>query len=149
MVILRYPNEVLITKCPDYDMDEFETDLLSAYEMDELMRTFPTCKGLAANQVGILKRFFIIKVGLTQTLFCFNPVIIGHGSDLEVRAEKCMSCGEIMATVPRWRVITAKFIDHERKERIITLKGFEARVFQHELDHLNGKLIIRTEADDA
>lgn len=88
-----------------------------------------------------------MREGLTGARYCFYPKIISHGRDIEVKHEKCMSLPGKIVAAPRWRIITVEYINESGTLIKTTLKGLEARVFQHESDHLDGKLIIKTEAD--
>lgn len=148
MEILKHPNSLLITKCPDYDYTTFIQDLLDAVKMAKLVEADKKCAGLAANQVGIIRRFFVMRDGLARIRYCFDPKILSHGRELEFASEGCMSLPDTFVSVPRWKVITVSYVCEKSKLVKITLKGKDARVFQHELDHLNGLLIIKTENDD-
>jgi peptide deformylase len=96
--------------------------------------------GLAAPQVGILKRIFIADVG--DGLFALaNPVIVDtEGQDKLL--EGCLSLPDIGVDVSRNQAITVTGIVPEGEELKMDLSGLLARVVQHEIDHLNGVLII-------
>lgn len=151
MEIVQYPNEILVQKMPvDKPVDKSQIDA-----MVSLMFGQGNCQGISANQVGIRSRFFIMREGLTQVRYCHEPEITGHGRQLEMLVEGCMSLGYgdrnrggIFMRVPRWRVITAEYTDERGKRITTTLKGLQARIFQHEMDHLNGLMIIKTEPVD-
>lgn len=145
MEILTYPNDLLTTKCGPYDYTKFVEDLKAAVEMAGIMLPLKNCAGLAANQVGITRRFFVMRDGMTSVRYCFDPKITGHGRDLEVKGEGCMSIPGTRVAVPRWRVLSVEYVDEQSILRRVTLKGLEARVFQHEIDHLDGLLIIKPE----
>lgn len=149
IVLLLYPNPVLTTKCPEYDYKGLVDDIQTAVKMGQLMMMHPTCYGLAAPQVGISKRFFVLRDGITGVRYCLDPKIVGHGRDIEQKWEKCMSIPGKMSLCPRWRVLSVEYVDETSTLRKVTLSGLDARAFQHEYDHLDGKLIIKTEADDA
>ena len=96
--------------------------------------------GLSAIQIGYPLRVFI--VGLEVNEVFVNPAIVNKSSIMKKDWEGCLSCGHSQVRVPRSHSITLKYWnqDLEHCERKFT--GFEARVVQHELDHLNGFLII-------
>ena len=102
------------------------------------------CAGLAFPQIGILKRGFVIKVnGIFQPVI--NPQIISKSTAIKSRFESCLSLPQQEPIKVR-RSITIKisYYDPFIKENCIQKFGqFEARVVQHEIDHLNGILIGR------
>lgn len=146
MEILKYPNAALTTVCPKYDQSSYDEDLVTAARMVQLMFKHDTCVGLSANQVGVIRRFFVMRDGLSARV-CFDPVIVRHGRDIEVKREGCMSCPGVYVQAPRWRVINVEYISTKGVKIRETLKGHAARVFQHEMDHLNGLLIVKTDND--
>lgn len=98
--------------------------------------------GLAAPQVGKDLRIAVIEVDEETGLFeLINPEIIdkkGKGIDIE----GCLSLPQIYGTVERSEEITVRYFDREGDEIEVTAYGYLARTFQHEIDHLNGELII-------
>lgn len=149
MNIIQYPNEILTKKCPHYDMFTFAEDIEKCKEMIEHMLKNDRCAGISANQVGVLRRFFVMRDLSIKNGYriCINPRILKNGRDIAVIREGCMSInnGYDLIKVPRWRVIDVEYVDENNHINLVTLKGLEARIFQHEIDHLNGLLIIKTE----
>jgi len=151
MKILQIPDKILNEKCePFYKFSGVLEPDGSVAAMAEFIRSNKRCVGLAANQIGIKERFFVMREGYARIRYCFNPEILGHGKQLEIKPEGCMSItdGTKFFQVPRWRVITARYLDETGKSRTLTLTGLEARIFQHEVEHLNGLLIVKTEVKD-
>lgn len=146
MEIVKYPNKILTTKCPPYEHLFFFEDHKIAVEMVGLMLADKNCVGIAANQVGIAKRFFVMRQPAGNRM-CFDPVILKHGRDIEILSEGCMSLPGLRVPVPRWRIVTVEYTNDKKNRVTLTLKGLEARIFQHELDHLNGLMIIKTDDD--
>ncbi len=109
-------------------------------EMSEIMYTQDGI-GLAAPQVGISKRFFMYDIGEKLNIVV-NPQIIERSKEVESGQEGCLSIPDIYEEVPRAVKIKVKYTDQYGKEYVRDLEGYEARVFQHEFDHLNGKLFI-------
>ncbi len=98
--------------------------------------------GLAANQIGILKRIFIAYDKEKENLITvINPEIV-DAKEIEIDLEGCLSFPEIYFSISRNKVVTVKGINENGKEIIIEGKDLLARCFQHEIDHLNGILII-------
>jgi peptide deformylase len=103
--------------------------------------------GLAATQVGILRRFFVCTLeGEDRVLV--NPVVTPVDKDTEVDQEGCLSLGPIRVPVERAAKVKVDATDENGEPVSLELEGTDARVVQHELDHLDGTLIIdRTEPD--
>jgi peptide deformylase len=96
-------------------------------------------RGLAANQVGITKRVFVIHLtGDISPIAMFNPKIINQSSVEKLGEEGCLSFPDLWLNVKRPEVIDVEYLDNTGNKRIITLTGIDARCFLHELDHLNG-----------
>lgn len=93
--------------------------------------------GLAANQVGELKRVIIVMFEQGPTPF-INPKIIKWSKETESREEGCLSFPMIYGKVDRDINIVVEAQDLEMKTHKLTMQGLGARVFQHEIDHLNG-----------
>ncbi len=101
--------------------------------------------GLAANQIGIKKRLFVAQVpnkeGRIKFYTIINPEIIKEAKEKISMEEGCLSVPGELGSVPRAAAIT--LVGQNPSGRKIKIKawGLLARVFQHEVDHLNGKLI--------
>ena len=99
--------------------------------------------GLAANQVGIASRLIIVDLGFQEEkhdpLVIVNPVVTAS-EDEEMGQEGCLSIPEVFADVKRFRKVEVKGVDLDGNDIRMEAEGFLARAFQHELDHLEGKL---------
>jgi len=99
-------------------------------------------RGLAANQIGLLKRVFVIKLEsndeFVEPFAMFNPRIIEESADQTLDLEGCLSFPNLWLQVKRPATVKSEFFDKQGKSCIITLTGIDARCFLHELDHLNG-----------
>ena len=96
--------------------------------------------GLAAPQVGINEQIFVVDTG-KEVFAAINPRIIkGVGSD--VMEEGCLSIPRVLVEVKRPKNVWVEFTDQENRLVRAQLNGLVGRVFQHELDHLHGKLIL-------
>ncbi len=115
--------------------------------IDEMAKTMYEAKGLglAANQVGEIKRIFIIDIGQRENkpelLVFINPEIVDAEGEL-YEEEGCLSIPGYSAKVRRKAKILVRAIDREGKEFERELEGLGARAIQHEIDHLNGILYI-------
>ena len=105
--------------------------------------------GLAAVQVGVPVRLFVVKIpedmedpDAGTKLALLNPKIARRSSEIEEGVEGCLSVPGWMGNVPRHVEITVKGMDMDGKKTRIKAEGYLARVIQHEIDHLNGVLFI-------
>ena len=92
--------------------------------------------GLAANQLGINARAFVM--ASEPPMVCFNPVITKYGDDEIIMDEGCLSYPTVTVKVKRPRFIRVRFQDPYGNTVVKKFDGMASRVFQHELDHLNG-----------
>lgn len=93
--------------------------------------------GLAALQVGISRRLFVMEVH-GQTRYCFNPEILKSSEDQTFFAEGCLSFPGDSCSIQRPAGVSVRYQDHDGVWIHDRLLGLEARCFQHELDHLGG-----------
>ncbi len=119
-----------------------------AADLVDTMRASPACVGLAAPQIGVSRRAFALDVSdHPKTTVChglvvlFDPVIV-ESSGRVVGREGCMSVPDLTANVARAASIVVSGTTPEGSQRVIATEGFEARAFQHEIDHLDGLLIL-------
>ena len=96
--------------------------------------------GLAANQIGMDIRAFAMMrdIEYNDTIVCFNPSILKSYTEKVEMEEGCLSFPDEFINVHRPDKITVKYEDEDGKEHKITLQGLPSRIFQHELDHLEG-----------
>lgn len=128
---------------------EFNQDLINLYQhLEEAMLAGPGGVGIAAPQLGIFLRVVVVDctLGLHPCknhgrLLMVNPEIIDSDGKALGR-EGCLSVPEWVGTVSRSRRITVRYQDLQGKHHELTTKAFEARVIQHEIDHLDGILFI-------
>lgn len=96
--------------------------------------------GLAAPQVGVAKRISVVDAG-DGVLKMINPVIL-EKKGASVLEEGCLSILGRQVEIERAEDVSISFLDEKGKRTTKNLKGLSARAIQHEIDHLNGKLII-------
>ena len=97
--------------------------------------------GLAAPQVGISKRVIVVCDGDGETLEFINPVLLSAKGMVE-EAEGCLSVPGVQGMVPRAEKIKIKAQDRDGQTFEQKAEGYLARVIQHEMDHLDGRLFI-------
>lgn len=126
--------------------DAIDTSL--ATDLTDTMAASPACVGLAAPQIGVSRRAFAVDVSShRKTTVChglvimFDPVIL-ESSGRKVAREGCMSVPDLTANVARATHIVVQGRAPDGATLVIATEGFEARAFQHEIDHLDGLLIL-------
>lgn len=97
--------------------------------------------GLAATQIGVIDRIAVIDPGDNLRVL-INPEIVWKNKKKVVEEEGCLSLPSVTVKVPRWEKIKVRYQDENGKVVELTAEGLLARIIQHELDHLNGCLII-------
>lgn len=93
--------------------------------------------GLAANQVGVLKRLIVVLIDDDIVPFV-NPRIVKKSKEKESESEGCLSFPRLYGTVPRHYSVRVVAYDLDMNPLKIEAEGMTARIFQHEIDHLNG-----------
>jgi peptide deformylase len=137
LTLLKEDDPILKQQAEMWDFKNHVNAAVIEREMLELMKASNGI-GLAANQVGLLRRVFVIQLKDGRELGCFNPWIMFGDNDFITSDEGCLSFPNLWLKVPRHNKITAAYLDNTGKNCIIELEGLDARCFQHELDHLNG-----------
>ena len=116
--------------------------------LDDMLETMYSAPGigLAAVQVGVLKRLVVIDISKDKEkkdpLFLINPEITLRSKQTSVHEEGCLSLPGHYAEIERPAECQIKFIDYNGKEKALSAKGLLATCIQHEVDHLNGILFI-------
>ncbi len=130
-------------------MTEFDDELgAEAERMIGLMRD-AIGVGLAATQLGTLRRMLVFQVGSeAEPTVLVNPEIEWRSEDLATAEEGCLSLPGVIVDVERPLHVRARGVDVQGEPFSLEASGLEARVIQHEVDHLDGVLMIdRTERD--
>jgi peptide deformylase len=141
--ILEAPDRRLTTVCaPVERIDGKLLGLLDA--MLETMYAAPGI-GLAAPQVGVLKRAFVIDLseeGKRAPRFVINPELVWRSESVTVAEEGCLSLPKQFGEVARADQVRLRHLDCEGQTQEIAAEGLLARCLQHEIDHLNGILFV-------
>lgn len=140
--LIKSPNPILKKNLVDFD---FKNPIISPKNLEEQMVQLmmeSNGRGLAANQVGIDARVFVMKTelldGVNTSFALFNPILLAKDDELVQDYEGCLSFPNLFLAVKRPKNVVAQFLDRDNKEYIIEFKDVDARCFLHELDHLNG-----------
>ncbi len=141
--IITVPHETLRRKARP--VTRFDDDLQTLIDdMVETMRDAPGV-GLAAPQVDVSLRVIVVEYGEDEDAppklyTVVNPEITRHSQETEVGVEGCLSIPGILGEVERYTQITVRGQSRRGQPMKLKLKGWTARIFQHEIDHLNGVL---------
>ncbi len=142
LAVVQAPNPILRSKTKP--VKKITPDCLKlSRDMIKLTKTFidPEGVGLAANQVGRDDCFFVAKQG-KKFITCFNPKILSYGDKKKIFFEGCLSIPNYYAYIKRPTKVTVEYQDETGQTITKKLGGTAAWIFQHETDHLNGKLFM-------
>jgi peptide deformylase len=130
-------------------VDRFDEGLLDQIERMAALMHDALGIGLAAPQIGVSQQLLVYRVGPDGPVIpLINPEIEWSSDDAEPAEEGCLSIPGILVDVARPVFVRVRAQDENGDERVVEASGLEARVIQHEVDHLNGVLILdRTTKD--
>lgn len=137
--IVQYPHRMLKSGCSP-------VTVVGKEEKDILQRMAKTMYlnhgvGLAAPQVGINKQLAVVDIGDKRLIKLINPVVIGS-EGTEIMEEGCLSIPSVYVHLKRAKQIKVKSLDENGREFNLEATGLLARAILHEIDHLQGRLII-------
>jgi peptide deformylase len=138
--ILTYPNKILDEQVPEFD---FENPIMDPKELEKEMLAAMFASngiGLAAPQVGIKTRVFVMGHALMpdNSFALFNPEVVNSSTELREVDEGCLSFPNIFAKIKRPSWIEVKYKTSNGEEQINRFEGYDCVCFLHELDHLDG-----------
>jgi peptide deformylase len=116
--------------------------------MDDMLETMYAAPGvgLAAPQVGVLRRVVVIDAAgdddPPNPIAMANPELIALGPETRLHEEGCLSIPDVRVDIERPSTVTVRYIDRNGKEQELEADGLLATAIQHEIDHLDGQLII-------
>ncbi|MBW1838646.1 MAG: peptide deformylase [Deltaproteobacteria bacterium] len=136
--IIIYPNPVIKKKSESVEEVNEEIKQL----IDDMTETMYASRGvgLAAVQIGILKRVIVVNVG-EELVALVNPEILENEGESQME-EGCLCLPGVLIDVKRSEKVKVKGLNEKWEEVVVDAEGLLARAFQHEVDHLNGILII-------
>jgi peptide deformylase len=139
--IRQYPDPVLRMEAKP--VAEFDEELRRLVERMRGLMVEANGVGLAATQVGILRRLFVFSRGEEdEVLAIVNPEIVRRSDETETDDEGCLSMQGVAIPVDRSLSVRLEGLDERGEAVAYDLEGFPARTAQHELDHLDGVLIL-------
>lgn len=127
-------------------IERVDTDLRRL--VDDMLETMYDAPGigLAAPQVGVSRRLIVLDVsekdGEKAPLVMINPEILQLGDEKRIYEEGCLSIPDVKVEIERPSALTVRFVDREGKPQQLSADGLLATAIQHEIDHLDGRLII-------
>jgi peptide deformylase len=139
--VRQYPDPALRRRA--VDVTEFDDELAALADRMFGIMNDAYGVGLAAPQLGLLLRLFTYQVDeRDEPQAIVNPVIESRSDETDIEDEGCLSLGDVRVPIERAVSIKVKAQSLDGSEVTFDLEGFPARVFQHEIDHLDGVLAI-------
>ena len=138
--IRQYPDPALRMQAKP--VEQFDDDLRRLVDRMSGLMADAVGVGLAANQVGIVRRLFVFDRGDDGVAALANPVIVTRSAELQTEDEGCLSLQGVLVPVERPVSVRIEGKDEHGNDVAYDLDGNPARCVQHELDHLDGVLII-------
>ncbi len=146
--VLRYPHPALKQVARPLEAHEGPEIERVAADLVDTMRATVACVGLAAPQIGVDLRAFVVDVtGHRKARSChgelvlFDPELVSAEAP-EVAREGCLSIPDLTGDVARGTEVVVRGIGVDGAERVVEADAFEARALLHELDHLDGLLFL-------
>ncbi len=116
-------------------------------DMFDTMRDAPGV-GLAGPQVGVMERIFVYEASEDDSGVLINPKIVNRSGETEIDDEGCLSLPGLFYPVERSTSIVVEALDEKGEPVTIAASDYKARIFQHEIDHLDGVLFIDRLTDE-
>ena len=142
--IITLPDQRL--RKPSLPIERIDDDLRRL--MDDMLETMYAAPGvgLAAVQVGVPRRLVVLDVAGDEEekrpIFMVNPEIVQLGSEMRLHEDGCLSIPDVRIEIERPSQVTVRYLDRDGKAQELVAKDLLATAVQHEIDHLDGKLII-------
>ncbi len=142
--ITKLGERVLKTPCPPVDYEKIKGELPAL--LKDMWATMQSARGvgLAAPQIGLTLRLAVIDVrpeGKSSRIVLINPEIVSLDGDVNDE-EGCLSLPGVYSKLKRKARATVRALDEHGSMRTLSGEGLLARAFQHEIDHLDGKLFV-------
>lgn len=138
MELVYYPDEFLDRQVQEVDLDNPGFDPIQLKdEMTDFMLENGGI-GLAANQIGLDAKVFVMGDSKANSTICINPTVLQHTSNTTVDREGCLSFPGVILNVKRPKEILVQYHDHNLEVVTQKVSGYSARCYLHELDHVLG-----------
>ena len=145
--VLRLPHAVLTRPAAPVGAVDYDARRLAA-DLVDTMRASPACVGLAAPQIGVPSRAFVVDVtGHRKARSCHGTVVLLDpeilvAEGVETAREGCMSVPDLTGDVARATRLVVRGLGVDGDDRVYDVDAFEARAFLHEIDHLDGRVFL-------
>ena len=134
--LVEHTDPILKTPLSKFNFSNPPVDPIElAHALVDVMKKFNGL-GLSANQVGLPYRVFAMTG--EPNFVCYNPVLVGHGDETSKDEEGCLSYPFLFVDVKRWKSIKVRFTMPNGDTTTKVFGGLTARIFQHELSHMDG-----------
>ena len=138
MKLIKYPNEMLAREVKDVDLKNpgFDPVELKA-EMVKFMIDNNGI-GLAANQIGLDAKVFVMGDSVENSTICINPTVLQYTEETQNDIEGCLSFPNVYVKIKRPTEILAEWYNENLEKQTVKIDGYGAKCYLHELDHLLG-----------
>ena len=138
MKLIKYPNEMLAREVKDVDLENpgFDPVELKA-EMVKFMIDNNGI-GLAANQIGLDAKVFVMGDSVENSTICINPTVLQYTEETQNDIEGCLSFPNVYVKIKRPTEILAEWYNENLEKQTVKIDGYSAKCYLHELDHLLG-----------
>ena len=138
MKLIKYPNEILSRELKDVDVENpgFDPIELKA-EMVKFMIDNNGI-GLAANQIGLDAKVFVMGDSVENSTICINPTVLQYTEETQNDIEGCLSFPNVYVKIKRPTEILAEWYNENLEKQTVKIDGYSAKCYLHELDHLLG-----------
>lgn len=138
--IVKFPDRILRTQTEKWDFQNPPEDAHKLVE--QLLTVMNSHKGIGLSAVQIGKPYRVFVMRGDPNFACFNPKILDASEDTTNMDEGCLSLPGVVAKIKRSNKIRVRFFTASGGAETRYFEGLSAKVFQHELDHLDGKVFI-------
>ena len=138
MKLIKYPNEILAREVKDVDLENpgFDPKELKT-EMVKFMIDSNGI-GLAANQIGLDAKVFVMGDSVENSTMCINPTVLQYTEETNDDIEGCLSFPNTYIKIKRPAEILAQYFNENLKECTVKIEGYSAKCYLHEMDHVLG-----------
>ena len=138
MKLIKYPNEMLAREVKDVDLENpgFDPVELKA-EMVKFMIDNNGI-GLAANQIGLDAKVFVMGDSVENSTICINPTVLQYTEETQNDIEGCLSFPNVYVKIKRPTEILAEWYNENLEKQTVKIEGYSAKCYLHELDHVLG-----------
>jgi peptide deformylase len=144
--IRQYPDPVL--RMEARAVESFDDDLRRLVDRMKRLMHDASGLGLAGNQVGMVRRLFVFQYDEDDVRALVNPRIVARSDETDVEEEGCLSIQGVRVPVERALAVTIEAQDENGQDVRLELEELVARCVQHEIDHLDGTLILDRTDDE-